>query len=148
MATKWYCRCQNALKKLPWGTYYARACRSTNLLARSMAARLCGASYLRSEQLNPFFRACFFLSCCSPATSKTGPPGAPCESANVTEKHSRLAPLRAPRRAPARSKVSIWFQLISTNMQNFSASSCVVSVAKRWIDRGHGRLSISGIVYI
>ena len=93
---------------------------------------------LTCEQSKQKFRTSFFMSSCFPATWTTGPRGAPCESANVTENRIPLAPLRAARGAQVRADVSVLFRLILTNSQNFSTSRCVVSVAKRRIYRLSG----------
>ena len=82
----------------------------------------------------------------SPATSKTGPPGAPCETANVTENRMPLAPLCPPRRAQARSYVSVLFRFKRREVDFLPPSGHVAGAPKRAIDRPWSGLSIGGIV--
>ena len=88
----------------------------------------------------------FSLPCSSSATSKTGPPGAPCETASVTENRMPLAPLCSPRRAQALSYVSVLFRFKRREVDFLLPSGHAAGAPKRAIDWPWSGLSIGGIV--
>ena len=98
------------------------------------------------EQSKQNFRTSFFSDPQLPATSKTGPPGAPCETANVTENRMPLAPLCSPRRAQALSYVSVLFRFKRREVDFLLPSGHAAGAPKRAIDWPWSGLSIGGIV--